>query len=144
MWKYYPVRLGLSPGRRWGPAPRVAPCRGMPCDGKEWEGRRMVPHFHPLRPCRDLPPLCSDVLLLPLRTGPVSVFPSHTRSETISQAVLPRCHKLWECRGPRGCPWLRPMAAEEAGAVGRELCRARDSGRALQGKSCSIPLHGKP
>lgn len=75
------------------------------------------------------------MLLLP------PLFPPTHTSEMLGWAVLPRCRSWEESHGPKGCcsrVSLAPAeAAEEAGAVARQLSHSRDSRRALQGESWS-------
>lgn len=70
MRKHYPVRLGPSAGRRWGPAPQTPLCHGITQDGKEWEGEGWFPPQPPCPSCDLPPPSCCNA-------PPATTLPSH-------------------------------------------------------------------
>lgn len=95
MWKCYPVRLGLSPDRRWGPAPRAATCQGMICVGKEREGARWFPTSGCCVPAVTSHLSAAEILLLPYGTCLVSTFPSHTHK--VRQSAGRYSHGVRSC-----------------------------------------------
>jgi len=121
MWKCYPVRLGLSPDRRRGPAPRAVPCQGVTCDGKEWEGAGWFPTSSCFAPVVTSHLSAAKSLLLSYSTCPPSMFPSHAHQVRRSAGRYSRgvrsCGNVMaqgdaasmslapahSCRGDRGC-----------------------------------------
>lgn len=87
--------------------------------------------------------LSAAEILLPYGACPVSTFPSHAHKVDHPGGTAMESEAggmSWPKEMLLPCPWLQPMAAEEAGAVGWELWDIRDSRRDFQGKSWSVPL----